>query len=233
MPVARIVPWLLAALLLPLAASFLAGHRPRWHAVAQLAAIVTASAGALGAGRAGAASSIRHITTVHAFAGTTATIAESRMAIDAARDGALRATLQADGGALEVPGPGQRPQSLDDAGHAVVDLPATLGGSYRLDAEYPGPVSPVRIARHADGISIAHLGPAPLTGCTFPHSLDAHGATTIESNTTFTANGTVTPGDAVSCLWHAGDPPMAGVGVGVPPGGTPSTLLIHLDTVLP
>jgi len=230
-PASRVWPWLLLASILPLATAAAVGGRPGRRVLAQYAAIIVATVGAMAAGRIGPTVSFRHATSVHAFAGTDATIVESRLVVDAASDGPLRATLLAPDGWLEAPGPAQRPQQYDEEGHPFVDVAATLGGSYRLDAEFAGQPSPVRVARQADRVSVEHRGATPLTACAFPDSLEAGGRTTIEPGQPLTLMGTVAAGDVISCLWAAGDPPLGGAGG--PAMRAPSTLLVHLDTVLP
>lgn len=230
-PARRVAPWLLLALLLPLAIPVAVRHRPRWRAPLQLAAIGVAVVGALGAGRTGAASTLRHVTVVHAFPGTAATLAEARMALDIARDGRLRATLESPGGWLESPGPGRSPQDIDGDGHPFLGLDARLGATYRLDAEYPGPPSPVRVTRAADRVSVENIGPVALTDCAMPSGVDARGLTAIDPATTVTLTGTIAPGDVMRCAWDIPGPPLASTGSVRTDGA--STLLLHLDTVLP
>lgn len=229
-PARRVAPWLLLAVALPLAGPSVMRRRPRWRAPVQLAAIGVAALGALGAGRIGPAATLRHATVVHAFAGTDATIAEARLALDVTRDGRLRATLQSPGGWLEAPGPGRTPQILDGDGHPFVDLDARLGASYRLDAEYPGPPSPVRVTSGADRVVIENTSAGPLSACTFPDSLDARGVTTVDAASTATFSGAPLPGDVIRCQWDTAGPPLDGAG-GRAEGA--STLLLHLDTVVP
>lgn len=230
-PARHVAPWLLLALGLPLAVSLVAPHRPRWRAPLQLGAIGLSVLGALGAGRTGTAATFRHVTVVHAFAGTAATLAETRGSLDIARDGRLRATLRSAGAWLESPGPGRMPQDIDGDGHPFVDLDARLGASHRFDAEYPGPPSPVRVMRSADRVSVENRGSAPLRNCAFPSSVDARGITTIDPSATVTLTGAVGPGDVMGCVWESSGPPLDVTG-GVRVDGA-STLLVHLDTVLP
>lgn len=230
-PARHVAPWLLLALGLPLAVSLAAPHRPRWRAPLQLGAIGLSVLGALGAGRTGTASTFRHVTVVHAFAGTAATLAETRGSLDIARDGRLRATLRSAGAWLESPGPGRMPQDIDGDGHPFVDLDARLGASHRLDAEYPGPPSPVLVTRSSDRVSIENRGSAPLRNCAFPASVDARGITAIDPSATVTLTGAVGPGDVMGCVWESPGPPLDVTGGARVDGA--STLLVHLDTVLP
>ena len=226
-PAVAVWPWLVGLLALPVMAWHAARGGPRVRGLVHAAAIAMAVGGALGAGRTGPRFRAGHDTTIHAFTGTAATIAESRLALRAGTEGPLLATLLAPGGWLSS----TTPDTLNTEGLPVLLLDARFGATYRVQAEYPGPPSPVVVRPVAGGVAIENHGAEPLTGCSAPPTLDAAGATSIAPSAALLLKGTPGPGDSLRCQWHTAGPPLDANGLSL--ADASSLLLVHLGTVMP
>lgn len=226
-PARTVWPWLAAILALPALAWHVTKGRPRTRRIAYASAVAMTIAGAASAGRSETPLRAGHDTTIHAFAGTSATLAESRLVIHARSDGPLEATLRAPGGWLDGPAP----ETTTADGLPAIRLAARLGATYRVAAEYPGPPSPVSLRPVAGGLLVENHGTVPLTGCSAPPSLDAAGLTSIAPAGTLHLTGTTEPGDVLRCQWRTAGPPLDASGMTLVE--SPSALVLHLETVTP
>jgi hypothetical protein len=169
---------------------------------------------------------VRHITTLHAFAPTEATVVESRIVVDAHTDGQLQIALREPDATLERAGPGPALLTLDADGIPALVTEVRLGSSYRFDAEFRGPTSPVRVRRDGVVTSIENLSSHSLTSCMLPPAFGDAGAV-LEPGASFTTTAATAEGDTVTCRLNAPLLQLTGPGLGTP--APIATLVVHLD----
>jgi hypothetical protein len=229
-PSRRTLPWLALALVPPLAGGLAGARRRRGRAVMYAIALSAAAAGAVAAGRLPPQLGVRHVTTVHAFAGTGATIVESRFAVEARTDGTIQLTLPVAGGALDRPGPTHVPGHLTEEGFPTVALAGRLGAVYPFEAEFPGPPSPVHVERTGGSVSVENRSSQTLSDCVMPPGFDVPSPRSLAPGVRWTGTG-LSPDDVMTCT--SGDTvPLLAHSSALTSDG-PTALVVHLGTVLP
>lgn len=229
-PSRRALPWLALALIPPLAGGLAGARRRRGRAAIYALALGTTAALAATTGRLPPRLAVRHVTTLHAFAGTGATIVESRFAVEARTDGAIQLTLPAAGGALDRPGPRRTPLRLTGDAFPTVTLAGQFGAVYPFEAEFPGPPSPVHVERTGERVSVENRSSQTLSDCVPPPGFEGPSPRALTPGLRWSGTG-VDPDDVMTCTSSEAALPLTG-SPGVTPEG-PTTLVVHLGTVVP
>lgn len=229
-PSRRVLPWLGLALVPPLAGGLAGRRHRRARAVAFAATLGLVTAGAAATGRLPPRLAVRHATTLHAFAGTAATLVESRFVVDTGTEGRIDLILAAPGGVLDRPGATRTPSRLTADGLPAVTIDGRMGATYAFEAEFAGPPSPVRIARTEGGVTIENRSPQALSDCSWPAAFGSVAPMTLEPGARWATREPISEGDILTCTGRV-TLPLAGPAAGGLDG--PGTLMVHLDTVLP
>lgn len=229
-PSRRVLPWLALALIPPLAGGLAGARRGRGRVTIYALALGAATTLAATTGRLPPRLAVRHVTTLHAFAGTGATIVESRFAGEARTDGAIQLTLPAAGGALDRPGPTRAPLHLTEDGFPTVTLAGQLGAVYPFEAEFTGPPSPVHVERTAERVSIENRSSRTLADCVLPPGFEGPSPRALTPGLRWSGTG-LSPDDVMTCTSSEAVLRLTG-SLDMTPE-RPTTLVVHLGTVVP